>query len=180
LTLVQADLLDEDSVERAIAGSTHVAHVASPFIIGEPKDENDLIRPAVEGTLSVLRACRRNKVKRVVITSSIAAIENVHPDKEPKDNYFSEENWSDPDRPAGMSAYAKSKVLAERAAWDYVAKLPEDEKIELTVINPGFVVGPSFIGGDFSSGKVISDIMMNKFPGIPKISFPTVDVRDVA
>jgi dihydroflavonol-4-reductase len=157
-----------------------VAHVASPVTVGEPKDEYEVIRPAVEGTLSVLRACRKHKVKRVVMTSSIAAIENVRHEDEPEDNTFNEGHVSDPDRPEGMSAYYKSKCLAESAAWMYVDKLPDSEKIDLTVINPGFMVGPSLVAGDFPSGKVISKIMMSKFPGIPRVSFPTVDVRDVA
>jgi len=180
LSLVYADLLDEDSVSEAIKGATYVAHVASPFTIDVPKDEMDLIRPAVEGTLSVLRACRRHKVKRVCITSSIASISHTSPGNEPKDNTFTEENWSELDGPNKIAPYQKSKTLAEKAAWDYVASLPDDEKFELSVINPGQIAGPSFIGGDFSSGKVISDMMGNKFPAIPKVNFPVVDVRDVA
>ena len=180
LTLVAADLLDEDSLDKAIEGSTHVAHVASPFIIGEPKDEKELINPAVNGTLAVLKACRKHKVKRVVVTSSVASVCDTHPDDEPDDDIYNESHWSDPDRPDGMSAYAKSKVMAERAAWEYLEGLPEDEKFEMTVINPCFVVGPTMIGGDFSSGKVVRMLMMSEFPAIPKISFGTVDVREVA
>ena len=130
-------------------------------MIEEPRDPNVLIKPAVEGTLSVLRACRKHKVKRVVVTSSIASILDTHPDKTPDDDVYNEDHWSDPDRPGGMSAYAKSKVMAEKAAWDYVDSLPDDEKFELTVINPGFVIGPTHVGTDFSSGKIISQMMMN-------------------
>jgi nucleoside-diphosphate-sugar epimerase len=105
---------------------------------------------------------------------------DTHPDKTPDDDVFNEGHWSDPDRPKGMSAYAKSKVMAEKAAWDYVDSLPEDEKFELSTINPGFVLGPTNVGGDFSSGKIIGQMMMNQFPAIPKMSMPSVDVRNVA
>lgn len=79
-----------------------------------------------------------------------------------------------------MDPYAKSKTLAEKAAWDYVNGLPEDERFEMSVINPGFVLGPTMVTGDFTSGKLISDFMTNKLPGIPKIFMPLVDVREVA
>ena len=173
-------MLDEDSIEKAIEGSDVVAHVASPFVIEAPKDEKVLIKPAVEGTLAVLRACRKNGVKRVVVTSSVASIMDVHPDLAPDDDVYTEEHWSDPDRPAGMSAYSKSKVMAEKAAWEYVDKLSEDEKIELTTINPAFVLGPALTGGSFASGHVCENMMMNKFPAFPKLSFGIVDVREVA
>ena len=140
----------------------------------------DLIRPAVDGTLSALRACRKHKVKRVVVTSSVAAIEDTHPDKSPEDDTWNESHWSDPDRPEGMSAYAKSKVLAEKAAWEYQASIPEDERFELSVINPSFVLGPTNVGGSFASGDFIGQLMMNKLPAIPKVSLTCVDVRNVA
>jgi nucleoside-diphosphate-sugar epimerase len=88
--------------------------------------------------------------------------------------------WSDPDRPEGMNTYNKSKLLAEKAAWEYMDSLPEDEKFELSTINPAFVLGPTNVGGNFSSGSFIGQIMMNKLPSIPKISMPCVDVRNVA
>ena len=99
LTLVKADLLDKASLVEAIKGSTHVAHVASPFIINEPKDEMELIKPAVTGTLNVMEACRENKVKRVVLTSSLVSIEHTHPNMTPDDDVFTETHWSDPERP---------------------------------------------------------------------------------
>ena len=180
ITLVQADLLDEESIEKAIEGSTFVAHVASPFVIDNPKDENVLIKPAVEGTLAVLKACAKHGVKRVVLTSSIASILDVAKEDEPDDDIYTEEHWSNPDRPGGMQAYSKSKVLAERAAWDYVASLPDDQKFELSVINPGLVLGPSFVNTDFASGEIAGNLMNNKMPAIPKLSLACVDVREVA
>ena len=161
MSLVKADLLDEAAIDKAIEGSTYVAHVASPFVINEPKDEQELIRPAVEGTLVVMRACRKHKVKRVVLTSSLVSIMYVHEDKEPDDGVYDETHWSDPSRKGGLNAYEKSKVMAERAAWDFLESLPKEERFELSTVNPGLVVGPSFIGGDFSSGKIVSDLMMN-------------------
>ena len=178
MELVEADLLDASSLLSAISGSSFVIHVASPFVIEEPRDPMVLIRPAVDGTLAVLEACKQAGVRRVCVTSSCAAIVEVLPEDEP--DVFDESHWSNPDKPT-ISAYEKSKTLAERAAWDFVENLPEGQKIELTVINPAFVVGPTLIKGDFSSGKVINMFMNNNLPGgVPQISFGTVDVREVA
>jgi nucleoside-diphosphate-sugar epimerase len=111
-----------------------------------PSDENILIRPAVEGTLAVMKAAHKHKVKRVVITSSCASImiqkeENSKP-------VYTEQDWSDVTIAA---PYEKSKTLAERAAWDFLKALPESERFELTIINPGLILGPSLIPGDFAS-----------------------------
>lgn len=176
LEVVEADLTDADSLAEAIAGSTHVVHVASPFPAERPKDEMELIKPAVEGTMAVLKACRANRIKRLVVTSSCAAIQDVDPADAP--DVFDESVWSNPDRPQGMTAYAKSKVLAEKAAWEYCEGLPAEEKIELVTILPGFVVGPSLCGPGFTSSKAILFIMSGK--GLPRMSFPVVDVREVA
>jgi dihydroflavonol-4-reductase len=105
--------LNEESLIQAIQGSTYVVHTASPFPLAAPKDENVLIKPAVEGTLSVCRAAHQSKVKRLVITSSVAAI-MVSADKTKMD--FTVEDWSDP---SSSSPYEKSKTLAEKAAWDF-------------------------------------------------------------
>ena len=175
---VQADLLDPASLTTAIAGSTHVIHTASPFVIDEPNDPNVLIRPAVGGTVAVLEAAKAAAVQRVSITSSMASICSM--DAVDKPDVFDESHWSDTNW-QGMSAYEKSKTLAERAAWDFVAAQPENERIELTVINPTFIIGPTLIPGDFSSGKIISMFMNDNMPGgCPRIKMGTVDVRDVA
>lgn len=116
--IVKGDLLDAESMGRAVNGCDWVAHVASPFVIDEPRDENELIKPAVEGTLSVMRACKQYGVKRVCVTSSFVSIGSPDPANEPEE--FDEETWSDPEKNTTMNAYAKSKTLAERAAWDFM------------------------------------------------------------
>ena len=118
-------------------GSTYIVHTASPFPIEKPKDENVLIKPAVEGTLAVMKAARLNKVKRVVVTSSVASIFNTGVEGQ---THFTEKDWTDPNV---AQAYEKSKTLAEKAAWDFIENLPNDEKFELATINPGLVVGPN-------------------------------------
>jgi len=125
-----------------------------------------------------MEACKAAGVRRVSVTSSMAAICSMDASEKPE--VFDESHWSNADWP-GISAYEKSKTLAERAAWDFVAAQPENERIELTVINPTFIVGPTLIPGDFSSAKLISMFMNNNLPGgCPKIKMGTVDVRDVA
>jgi dihydroflavonol-4-reductase len=122
---------------QAMEGSTYIVHTASPFPIEEPKDENILIKPAVEGTLAVMKAAKINKVKRVVITSSIVSIFKNGVEGQ---THFTENDWTDTKI---APAYDKSKTLAEKAAWDFISNLPDDEKIELATINPGFVLGPN-------------------------------------
>ncbi len=172
LELVEAELLNEESIDKAIEGCQFVVHTASPFPSANPKDENELIKPAVEGTLSVMRAANKHKVKRVVITSSIASMMMGHLDK-----ILTEEDWS---ILTECPAYEKSKTMAEKAAWEYLDTLPEHEKFELATINPSLILGPPLVPGDFTSGEVIKKIMSGKFPGVPVIQFPFVDVRDVA
>jgi dihydroflavonol-4-reductase len=151
---------------------TRLIHTASPFPIAQPKDPETLIRPAVEGTLRALSSARAKGVPRVVLTSSIAAI--VHRGgRAIKD----ETDWVNPDD-AGVTPYARSKVMAERAAWDYVRD--EAKGMALTVINPGFVLGPPLDGRHGSSVGVIARILSGKDPMVPQIGFPIVDVRDVA
>lgn len=150
-------------------------HTASPFPIEAPKDENVLIRPAVEGTLAAVKAAHKYKVKRIVITSSVVAIMG-----QTEANYkelYNEKDWTDVN---AVGAYDKSKTLAEKAAWDYLHGLPESERFELVIINPSLIMGPSLITGDFSSGQIVMNFLSGKFPGMPKIMMPIVDVRDVA
>jgi len=164
--------MDENSIMQAIEGSDFVVHTASPFPIVQPKDEDELIKPAVNGTLAVMKACRKNKVKRVVITSSCAAISPCG-DK----TNFNEKDWADVENAV---AYSKSKILAEKAAWDFVKDLPEKEKFEVVTINPGLVIGPNLNKAQFSSGDIIKKLMMKEMPACPKMSLAMVDVRDVA
>ena len=180
LELVEADLLNEASLLEAISGSTYVMHVASPFVIEKPKHEDELIKPAVEGTLAVMKAAHQGKVKRVIVTSSIAAIIGVSPENAPDDYTYTEDHWTDVNSQIGKDAYMKSKTLAEKAAWDFLKDLPEEERFEMATINPSFVVGPSLCGPGYTSMKIVADTVTGKHPGMIKVMMNFVDVRDVA
>jgi len=174
LSFFAADLEKDAGWREAVAGCDFVLHVASPFPLGVPKDENELIVPAREGALRVLRASRDAGVKRVVLTSSFAAIGYG---QAPQTAPFNETNWTNPDG-KGVSPYVKSKTLAERAAWDFIAK--EGGGLELSVVNPVGVFGPVF-GPDYSTSIVIVEKLMDgSMPGCPRLIFGAVDVRDVA
>jgi nucleoside-diphosphate-sugar epimerase len=173
LSFVAADLENDAGWSEAVAGCEYVLHVASPLPASVPKDEDELIIPAREGTLRVLRAARDAGVKRVVLTSSFAAIGYGHKQQETP---FNEANWSDLN--GDMAAYNKSKTLAERAAWDFLAK--EGGRLELSVINPVAVFGP-VLGPDYSSSiLLVQRLMVGAMPGCPRLHFGLVDVRDVA
>ena len=174
LSFAIADLMADKGWPEAMAGCDYVLHVASPFPAGVPKHENELIVPAREGALRVLRAARDARVRRVVLTSSFAAIGygKMPPNGQP----FTEENWTDPT--AKVSAYVKSKTLAERAAWDFMAA--EGGALELAVVNPVGIFGPVF-GPDHSTSTEFVQRMLNgAMPGLPRLSFGVVDARDVA
>ena len=175
LELVEADLLKDDGWEDAMAGCDFVLHVASPFIIGMPKHENDLIRPAVEGTERVLSAAIAKKIKKVVLTSSCAAIVDTFDGKK----HFSEEDWSDADNPK-IAAYNKSKTLAERRAWEVVNEQTGTRQTKLVVINPAGVVGPVLTDDLGTSNVFIRKIIRGEVPGAVQMHLGFVDVRDVA
>lgn len=176
LDFVPADLEQDGGWEAAMGGAKFVLHVASPIPLAPPKDENALIRPARDGTLRVLRAASQAGVQRVVLTSSIAAIAHGHPHDDTK--VFDEGDWSDPSKDIG--AYERSKTLAERAAWDFVDKLPADRRLELAVINPGYVFGPVLDGHVGISVGLIRRLLTRDVPGCPRLHLSCVDVRDVA
>jgi len=170
LSFVEADLLTDSGWDAAMAGCDHVMHLASPFFVAVPKDESVLIKPAVEGTKRVLAAAKKAGVKRVVLTSSIVAMTSGRPS-----GHYGTDTWSD--LTANIGAYAKSKTLAEKAAWEMV----KDQSMELVTINPGFVLGPPLGSvGDGQSVAMISDFISGKFPMIPDIAMGMIDVRDVA
>lgn len=176
MDFVQADLESDAGWPQAMAGITALMHTASPFPIQEPRDPQDLIRPAREGTLRVLGAARAAGVGRVILTSSVVAIVSVG-----KPRTHDETDWTDLTMP-GVSAYARSKTLAERAAWDYVAS-PEAAAgagMALTTINPGWVVGPPLDAAFGDSVGLIRRILSGKDPMMPDVRLPFVDVRDVA
>jgi nucleoside-diphosphate-sugar epimerase len=173
LSFIAADLEKDDGWSEAVAGCEYVLHVASPLPAGVPKHEDELIVPAREGALRVLRAARDAGVKRVVLTSSFAAIGYGH---ELQKTPFNETNWTNLD--SDVIAYVKSKTLAERAAWDFIAK--EGGKLELSVINPVGVFGP-VLGPDYSTSILLVQRLMDAaIPGCPRLCFGLVDVRDVA
>ena len=168
-----ADLLSDAGWVAAVAGCTYVLHVASPFPGTEPKDDNELIRPAREGALRVLKAARDARVKRVVLTSSFAAI-GYGPEELTRP--YTEEDWTDPT--LDVSAYVKSKTLAERAAWDFIER--EGGSMELAVVNPVAILGP-VLGPDLSTSiELVRRLLTGAVPGLPKVTFGFVDVRDVA
>jgi nucleoside-diphosphate-sugar epimerase len=174
ISFFAADLNSDASWAQAISGCEYILHVASPFPPGAPKHEDDLIIPAREGALRVLRAARDAGVKRVVLTSSFAAIGYGH---KPQAAPFTEADWTDPNA-SDITPYAKSKTLAERAAWDFIAR--EGGPLELSVINPVGVFGPA-LGPDYSTSILIVQRMMDgAMPGVPRLYFGAVDVRDVA
>ena len=174
LSFHAADLESDDGWAAAVAGCDYVLHVASPFPLDNPRDVDALIPPARDGALRVLRAARDAGVKRVVLTSSFAAIGYGHA---PSDKLFDETDWTDVNG-RGITAYTKSKTVAERAAWDFIAK--EGGTLELSVVNPVGVFGPA-LGPDLSSSALIIKKMMDgAIPGNPRISFGVVDVRDIA
>lgn len=173
VTFAAADLSGDAGWSEAVAGCDFVLHVASPFPPTAPSHEDELIVPARDGALRVLRAARDHGVKRVVLTSSFAAIGYGHQERSTP---FTERDWTDPAK--DVSAYVKSKTIAERAAWDFIAK--EGNGLELAVINPVGVLGP-LLGRDFSTSIVLVKRMLDgAMPGCPKLHFGIVDVRDVA
>lgn len=174
LTFAEADLTQDAGWAEAVAGCDFVLHVASPLPMSEPKDENDLIVPAVEGTLRVLRAAHAAGVQRVVQTSSMAAIVQGH---DTHNKRFDESDWTN--LQGKVAAYPKSKTMAERAAWDFVNQ--PDMTLELATINPSYVLGPVLDARQTSTSvEVIRKLLRRDFPGAPRLNFPVVDVRDVA
>ncbi|WP_066817135.1 SDR family oxidoreductase [Sphingomonas mali] len=174
LSFVAADLNQDEGWAQAVAGCDYVQHVASPFPLAQPKDENDLIRPAVDGTLRVLRAARDAGVKRVVLTSSFAAIGYGHGDQATP---YTEADWTNVDGPA-VQPYMKSKTLAERAAWDFIER--EGNGLELAVVNPVGIFGPVLNEDLSTSIEIIKHMLEGGLPGAPRLYFGVVDVRDVA
>ncbi|XP_046853004.1 phenylacetaldehyde reductase-like [Xenia sp. Carnegie-2017] len=176
LELVQADLLNADSWLSAVKDCDYVIHVASPFPNATPKTEDEIIKPAVEGTTNVLEACvKSSTVKRVVLTSSCVAIYPGHKDSD--DRILTEEDWAIVDE---CSAYEKSKALAEKSAWDFVKNLSDEQKFELVAINPGYVLGPVFHGSKCTSMEVHKMLLQREFPMLARLQMPMCDVRDVA
>jgi dihydroflavonol-4-reductase len=173
LELAVADLSADDGWKAAMAGCEEVHHVASPIPYVQPEDPDDLIVPAREGALRVLRAARDAGARRVVLTSSFAAIGYT-----PKPGAeFTEADWTDPDTP-GLAAYPRSKAIAERAAWDLMRRDGGDT--ELVVVNPTFILGPTLTSDLRSSMQLIKAMLDGTMSVAPRARMGVVDVRDVA
>jgi nucleoside-diphosphate-sugar epimerase len=176
LTVVAADLTSDEGWADAIGGCDFVLHVASPFPPAQPKDPDELIVPAREGTLRVLRASVDAGVKRVVVTSSVAAVRNgSHADTD--ERVLTEADWSDPENER-LTPYTRSKTIAELAAWEYMRAQGQEQR--LVTVQPGAIIGP-VLGDDRSYSLQAVERMLNgRMPGLPRLGFSFIDVRDVA
>jgi len=174
LKFFAADLTGDAGWAEAMAGTSHVAHVASPLPSNAPKSDDELIVPARDGALRALKAAKAAGVKRFVMTSSMAAIAYGHGRSK---SVFTEADWTDPTSPDAY-AYVRSKTIAERAARDWVAA--EGGDMEFVTVNPSLVLGP-LQSGDFSTSlEAIKKLLEGSMPGLPNFGFGIVDVRDVA
>jgi nucleoside-diphosphate-sugar epimerase len=174
MSVFPADLTADAGWQEAVAGCDYVLHVASPFPPVQPKDPDELIAPARDGTVRVLRAGLDAGVRRIVVTSSVAAVRNAG--AEPAERELTEADWTDPQNPR-LSAYARSKTIAELAAWELVRAQGVEER--LVVVAPGAILGP-VLGPDRSYSLQVIERMLDGMPGLPRLGFSFVDVRDVA
>jgi len=174
LSFVAADLSSDEGWDAAVRGCRFVHHVASPIPRQPPKHEDDLIVPARDGALRVLRAASAAGVERVVMTSSLAAVTYGNP----RDQVFDESSWTTINHEVG--AYERSKTIAERAAWDFVAALPPERRIELVTVNPGLVLGPVLDEDYGTSGELVKKLLGRELPACVRVGWAMVDVRDVA
>ena len=175
LQFAEANLTDEKVWETLTKGMDYVQHIASPFPRELPKHEDDLIIPAKNGTLYVLKAAAKNGVKRVVLTSSSGAIAYGKP-KGKQSGTYNESDWTDVTNKKDSTPYFRSKTIAEKAAWDFV----KDKKLELSTICPGAILGPVLEKDFGTSANIVLKAMDGSTPAIPKIGFDMVDVRSVA
>tara|TARA_A100001011_G_scaffold377881_1_gene442035 strand:+ start:69 stop:1094 length:1026 start_codon:yes stop_codon:yes gene_type:complete len=175
LEFCKLDLLKDGGWDDAMNGCKYVLHLASPFVMEDPKDENELIEPAREGTLRAMKAAKKAGVTRIVVTSSIAAI-LAHV----REGTVDANLWTDLKDPS-VNVYQKSKTLAEKAAWDFIDTQDKKDALELSVINPGGVMGPT-LGTDIKgvSLDICSQLLTGKMSGIPNLHICMIDVRDVA
>ncbi|QES87870.1 SDR family oxidoreductase [Rhizosphaericola mali] len=177
LSFAEADITDKTIWNELTKGIDFVQHVASPFPIELPKNENELIIPARDGVLNILNAASMNKVKRVIITSSTATILYGKTKAQLK-NVMNETTWTDLDYPKDIAPYFKSKTIAEKAAWDFVKN--DTSGLELTTVLPGGILGPVLEKDFGTSANIVIKLMDGSMPAVPGIGFPIVDVRSVA
>ena len=175
IEIVAADLNSDAGWPDAVAGADYVLHVASPVPTMDPKSDDELVRPARDGTLRVLKAARDAGVKRVVMTSSISAIMFGRGVREKP---FTEADWTDEANRDDTSPYDRAKTIAERAAWAW--HKAEGGRLELVTVNPGLVLGPA-LGSDFSASlEAVRKLLDGSIPALPRFGFNVVDVRDIA
>jgi nucleoside-diphosphate-sugar epimerase len=174
LSFAAADLNSDDGWAEAVAGCDYVLHVASPFPPAQPKDPDELIVPARDGALRVLRASLDADVQRVVMTSSVAAVRHGRPPS--PDAPYDESDWTDGED-ARRTPYVRSKAIAERAAWELVRERGAESR--LAVVNPGAIIGP-VLSDDRSFSLQVIERLLNGMPAMPRLGFVVVDVRDVA
>ena len=171
--ICELDLLKDDGWDEAVSGCDYVMHVASPLLDREPKDQDEIIRPAHEGLMRAIKSSVRNKVKRFVMTSSFSAIGYGH-----VKDVFDESHWTDTTQKIG--AYNKSKAIAEKAMWDYLDSLKDEEKIEAVAINPTLVIGASLSDDVGTSNIFLQKMLDGSYPVVPKVHFGYVTVKDTA
>lgn len=177
LTFVEADLNDSDVWFNLTKNIDYIQHIASPFPRELPKHENDLIIPAKEGTLNILKAASINKVKRVVLVSSVAAIVYGKNSGE-LNKVFNESDWTDETNKNDTTPYFRSKTIAEKTAWEFISQ--DKSNLELTTVLPGAILG-TVLENDFgTSANIVIKILDGSTPALPKIGFDIVDVRSVA
>ena len=169
------DLTNDKGWSKAIEDCTYIMHVASPFRITNPKDDAEMIVPAVEGTNRIMKFAKKGNIKRIVLTSSIVSMMCSI-----RNGQFGPNDWTDVNYPK-LNTYIKSKTLAEKAAWSHLTENKKTSNSELVVIAPGGVFGPP-LGDDITgeSLSILSKMLDGKIPFVPKTAFPMVDVRDVA
>jgi len=176
LTFFAADLNSDAGWSEAVAGCTYVQHVASPLPTSNPKDDDELVRPARDGALRVMKAARDAGARRVVMTASTATIAYGTGGRAAPP--FTEADWTDATNRADTSAYERSKTIAERAVRDWMTR--EGGALELVTVHPGLVLGP-VLGNDFSASvEAVKKLLEGSVPGIPRFGWPIVDVRDIA
>lgn len=176
IEFVEMDLTKEETIGPAIEGCDYVVHIASPYPNKNPKDPKTVIEPAVGGTKEILRAWLSHKVQRLVVTSSVATV--IDFSKFEPDKTYDENDWLELN--GDTLAYPKSKTLAEREVLNFYENLTEEDKFDIVVLNPGFLAGPILTKHKFTSQDTISKVLLGKYPGLPNIHIPIVDVRDVA
>lgn len=175
LSFIELDLMRDDGWEDAMKGIDYLLHTASPFVTSSPKDPDEIIKPAIDGTRRALNAALNSDIKRIVLTSSMVAACHGHPNT--RTTSYGEADWTQPNG-KDVTPYILSKTLAEQEAWKIMETAGRRD--DLTVINPGFILGPLLEQDIGTSGAIIKRMMEGDFPGMPNIYFSIVDVRDAA